>query len=228
MLEELLSFERDYFLALNGSDSLFLDRFMWIMSSKTIWIPIAVFIIGMLIYKKRWQEWLPIFIAIGLLFVLCDQFSSGICKPLFERFRPTKHPEFVNDVKVIYGYMGGGKYGFISGHACNSFGFATLMALLFRGKMFSITIFSWATIVAFSRVYLGVHFISDIVAGAVSGIVIGFFVYYLYQLYQKQVYKELKPSSVLSPQKVKIVASAMIGYVLILTLFNKMVVEVIL
>ncbi|MDL2222834.1 phosphatase PAP2 family protein [Bacteroidales bacterium OttesenSCG-928-M11] len=227
MLEELLSFEKDYFLAVNGSDSVFWNHFMWIMSDKLIWAPIAVFMLALLVYKQSWKKWLPMFIAIAVLFVLCDQFSSGICKPLFTRFRPTRHPEFMNEVKTLYGYMGGGKYGFISGHACNSFGFATLMTLLLRGKWFTITIFSWASIVAFSRVYLGVHFISDVVAGAFSGIIIGILVYYLYRFYQKSVYKENPIPAELSTQRVNIMAGAMLSYILILTIFNRQVVEMI-
>nr|WP_317174084.1 phosphatase PAP2 family protein [Dysgonomonas sp. GY617] len=80
-----------------------------------------------------------------LLFVFCDQFSSYICKPLFSRLRSTHHPDFMNDVRTLYGYVGG-KYGFISGHATNSFGFATLTSLLFRNKIYRCVISLWAFI----------------------------------------------------------------------------------
>ena len=64
MLEQLLVWERDAFFMLNGSDSAFLDRFMWIYSGKAVWLPLAFFILVVLCYKKNWKEWLLILLAI--------------------------------------------------------------------------------------------------------------------------------------------------------------------
>lgn len=179
MLEQLLVWERESFFLLNGSDSAFLDRFMWLYSSKAVWVPLAVFILAVLFYKKNWKESLLILVAIVLVITLCDQFSSHLCKPLFTRLRPTHHPDFMEQVKVVFDYRGG-RYGFISSHAANAFGFATFMALLFRDKLFGYTVFAWAILNAYTRVYLGVHFITDIIPGAISGWVFGASVYYLY------------------------------------------------
>ena len=66
MLEQLLVWERDAFFMLNGSDSAFLDRFMWIYSGKAVWLPLAFFILVVLCYKKNWKEWLLILLAIVL------------------------------------------------------------------------------------------------------------------------------------------------------------------
>lgn len=180
MVEKILIYERDAFFALNGSDSAFLDRFMWIYSGKAVWLPLAVFIILVLVYKKKWRESLLIILAIALVITLCDQFSSHVCKPLFTRFRPTHHPDFMDQVKTVFDYRGG-LYGFISSHAANAFGFAAFMSFLFRDRLFTWTIFIWATLTAYSRVYLGVHFISDIVPGAISGFFFGYLVYKLYE-----------------------------------------------
>lgn len=179
MIEKLLVYERDAFFMLNGSDSPFLDRFMWLYSGKAVWLPLAFFILLVLVYKKKWRESLLILLAIVLVVTLCDQFASHICKPLFTRFRPTHHPDFMDQVKTVFDYRGG-RYGFISSHAANAFGFATFMAFLFRYKWFTITIFSWAAITAYTRIYLGVHFITDIIPGAVSGALFGYVVYLLY------------------------------------------------
>lgn len=43
MIEKILIYERDAFFALNGSDSAFLDRFMWIFTGKAVWLPLALF-----------------------------------------------------------------------------------------------------------------------------------------------------------------------------------------
>ncbi|WP_080904269.1 phosphatase PAP2 family protein [Parabacteroides sp. Marseille-P3160] len=181
MLEKILPYEENLFFLINGSHSCFFDCAMWLFSGAIVWIPIVIFLIVNLFYKKSWREWLPVLIAITLMFVLCDQFSSAVCKPYFSRFRPTHYPGIEEHVRTLYGYVGG-KYGFISGHATNSFGFATLTALLLRKKLYNYTIFLWALVVSYSRIYLGVHFVSDIVAGAISGITIGFVVYCLYCL----------------------------------------------
>ena len=164
---------------LNGSDSPFLDRFMWLYSGKAVWLPLAFFILVVLLYKKKWRESILILLAIVLVITLCDQFASHVCKPIFTRFRPTHHPDFMDQVKTVFDYRGG-RYGFISSHAANAFGFATFMSLLFRYRLFTWTIFLWAALTAYTRVYLGVHFISDIVPGAIAGVFFGWLVYWLY------------------------------------------------
>ena len=166
MVEKILIYERDAFFALNGSDSAFLDRFMWIFTGKAVWLPLAFLILLVLIYKKNWRESLLILLAIVLVVTLCDQFASHVCKPVFTRFRLTHHPDFMDQVKTVFGYRGGLTDLFTP--CCERFGFATLMALIMRDKLFGWTIFFWAALTAYTRVYLGVHFISDIVPGAIS------------------------------------------------------------
>lgn len=107
MVEKILIYERDAFFALNGSDSAFLDRFMWIFTGKAVWLPLAFLILLVLIYKKNWRESLLILLAIVLVVTLCDQFASHVCKPVFTRFRPTHHPDFMDQVKTVFGYRGG-------------------------------------------------------------------------------------------------------------------------
>ncbi|MBC5644642.1 phosphatase PAP2 family protein [Parabacteroides segnis] len=179
MVEKILVYERDLFFMLNGSDSPFLDRFMWLYSGKAVWLPLAFFILVVLLYKKKWRESILILLAIVLVITFCDQFASHVCKPIFTRFRPTHHPDFMDQVKTVFDYRGG-RYGFISSHAANAFGFATFMSLLFRYRLFTWTIFLWAALTAYTRVYLGVHFISDIVPGAIAGVFFGWLVYWLY------------------------------------------------
>lgn len=179
MVEKILVYERDLFFMLNGSDSPFLDRFMWLYSGKAVWLPLAFFILVVLLYKKKWRESILILLAIVLVITLCDQFASHVCKPIFTRFRPTHHPDFMDQVKTVFDYRGG-RYGFISSHAANAFGFAIFMSLLFRYRLFTWTIFLWAALTAYTRVYLGVHFISDIVPGAIAGVFFGWLVYWLY------------------------------------------------
>ena len=127
----------------------------------------------------------------------------------------------MDQVKTVFGYRGG-LYGFISSHAANAFGFATLMALIMRDKLFGWTIFFWAALTAYTRVYLGVHFISDIVPGAVSGVFFGYLVYRLYSFSRSK----LLPVQVnngeplYSKKRIRLIVYAIYVTILIIIIFN--------
>ncbi|MDR1783068.1 MAG: phosphatase PAP2 family protein [Dysgonamonadaceae bacterium] len=179
MLEKELHLERDLFLFLNGSDSAYWDNFFYIYSGISTWIVFYLCFIAVFIYKRQWKEIVCTIVAVTLVITLCDQLSSSVCKPLFHRFRPTHHPDFEMLVDTVKG-LKGGLYGFFSGHAANSFGFATFTALLFRNRLFTATILTFAILNAYSRIYLGLHFISDIVAGMAVGVLMGYLGYFLF------------------------------------------------
>lgn len=222
MIEKILLYERDAFFALNGSDSAFLDRFMWLYTGKEVWLPLAVLIIGVLVYKKNWRESLLIILAIALVVLLCDQFASHVCKPLFTRFRPTHHPDFMEQVKTVFNYRGG-LYGFISSHAANAFGFATLMALIMKNRWFGWTLFLWATLTAYTRIYLGVHFISDVVPGMVVGTLFGYVVYRLY-LFVRSKWLPVESFGAFpaySKRRIHLIIYAIYATVLLIVIFNE-------
>jgi undecaprenyl-diphosphatase len=179
MLERELHFERGFFFTLNGSHSAFWDNFFYLCTTPWTWMVFGFCFLWVFTYKKNWKEIVCVLAAIALLILLCDQISSGLFKPYFHRFRPTHHPDFMNQVKIVFNYRGG-NYGFISGHATNLFGFAAFCSLIFRNKLFTLTIFLFTLLVAYSRIYIGVHFISDVVVGAFVGTLIAVFVYLLY------------------------------------------------
>jgi undecaprenyl-diphosphatase len=179
MLEQELQFEKNLFFSLNGSDSAFWDHFFWFYSDKWIWVPFYLCFLFVFIYKRNWKEIVLVLLSVAFVIFLCDQIASGFFKPFFHRFRPTHHPDFQEEVKIIFGYRGG-KYGFISSHAANAFGFAVFVACLFRNKLLTGTMLLFATINAYSRIYMGVHFISDVVVGVFVGALTGFAVYKFY------------------------------------------------
>lgn len=222
MLEKILEYEHDLFFALNGSDSVFLDRFMWLYSGQKVWIPLIVFLVIVLLYKKGWKESIFIVLAIALVITLCDQFASGFCKTYFLRFRPTHHPDFMNEVHTVFGQRGG-KYGFISSHAANAFGFATYMVYLFRHTLFTISIYVWATLTAYSRIYLGMHFISDIVPGILAGILFGYIVYRIYKWSRARIIARSEEERAVSAlytrkQKLLVTGSIIVTVIIILVL----------
>jgi undecaprenyl-diphosphatase len=179
MLEKEAEYERGLFFLLNGSESATMDHFMWLISNKFVWIPWIICLLIIISYKKNLRETILIILAIALVITVCDQVSSSLIKPWAARFRPTWHPDFMNEVKTVLNYRGG-RYGFVSSHAANAFGCAVFTSCLFRNRFFTFTMLAFAGINAYSRIYLGVHFISDILGGIIVGVAGGFICYCLY------------------------------------------------
>ena len=229
MLEQEIQWEKSLFLFLNDNHSAFWDNVMYIYSYMFTWIPLYLCFFFVFLYKKTWKEIVFAFAAVGLMVLFCDLLSSGIAKPYFQRFRPTHHPEFKDIVNIVFGYRGG-RYGFFSGHAANSFGFATLMSLMFRNKIFSVTMFIFAALTAYSRIYLGVHFVSDIVVVMAVGIFFGWFVYELFILgrkyWLKTPSKNLRKTIYSKTESIFLVEVYLIMIVIIL-IFNNQIVKLI-
>lgn len=224
MLDKILPYELDLFFLINGTNSDFLDNTMWLLSDLKIWMPIAFVLAVNIIYKTSWTKWLPILLAITMVFILCDQFSSHLIKPLFERWRPTHFPGVMESVRTLNGYTGG-KYGFISGHATNSFGFAMFTLLLFRNRYYTIIILIWAVLISYSRIYLGVHFISDIVAGAISGIVFGTLVYKLYSVARNKIAQRYQPDAAViyyPTAQINLLSIAILSNILVISLSGRL------
>lgn len=166
-------------LWINHHRSPFLDAFMYMISQPWAWMPLALALIVYLFYKRPWQEGALVLLGMILVILLCDGLSSHIAKPLFARPRPSHYSGIASEVILTYHYRGG-LYGFFSGHAANYFGIVSFLSLVFRRRLTSVLLFTLAVIVAYSRLYLGVHFISDILAGIFVGLGTGYIVYLVY------------------------------------------------
>lgn len=188
-IEQLIGYDKEAFLALNGSKSVFWDGFMLVFTSTLVWIPLAITLLYIIVKNNRLKQALLIIGMIALVILLADRISSGFFKPFFQRFRPTQDPSFMSLVDIVNGYRGG-RYGFISSHAANSFGIFTFIALLFRKKEFTLALLLWAFLTSYSRVYLGVHYTGDIICGAVFGILCGSFVYLLYKFINTKIFPQ--------------------------------------
>ena len=179
MIEYLNRLDTDLFLFLNGFHSPFWDRVMWFVSGKLEWLPLYIILAGWLIYKFRWKAVL-VFIFTALLITASDQLSVKMFKEVFQRLRPCRNEEIMDLVYIVNGYCAG-KYSFVSSHAANSFALAAFTSLILKNRAYSWFIYSWAAVVSYSRIYLGVHYPGDVLAGAMLGIVVGLLVYWLYK-----------------------------------------------
>lgn len=186
-IQQLIDFDKLLLMKLNGSDSLFWDGFMYIVTDTKTWIPAAVALLYVIFKNNSLRQGGMILLFIALVITLADQTSSGICKPLFERFRPTKDPEFMQMVNVVNNYRAGGRFGFISSHAANTFAVATFLSLLVKNCKMTVMMFLWALIPTYSRVYLGVHYPGDIFFGTIDGILCGFVMYLIYRFVSKKI-----------------------------------------
>lgn len=177
MLDKL---DKTIFLLLNSFNSPFWDRIMWIISGKLTWVPLYLAIIFLLSkqYRRKMMVLIPVII---LAVVISDQLSVHAFKEVFMRLRPCHEPALEGMVHIVNGKCGG-KFGFVSSHAANSFSVAVISLLLVRRRWYSVTIISWATIVGYSRIYLGVHYPGDVICGAILGAITGYLVYLGYRL----------------------------------------------
>lgn len=180
MLEELKDFDDRLFLSLNGSESIYWDSVMWIVTKTVTWIPLLLVVLYLVAKNSNWRRMLFVILALGITILVADQLSSGIIKPLVMRWRPTHDVTFQHTIDMVYGYTGG-RYGFVSSHAANTFALFAFLSLLFRSNMATVCFFLWACMSSYSRIYLGVHYPGDIFCGALLGLFVGTAMYLLYK-----------------------------------------------
>jgi undecaprenyl-diphosphatase len=169
-MELIRSIDLWIFFFINGHHNSFLNFFMWWISNKWIWIPFYGFL-AWFIHRKYPKQTISLLIFAGVLIFFSDQISSSILKTAVARLRPCHNPEIESQVHLVNGYCGG-KYGFVSSHAANSFALSTFLIFFFKKnhRKLQIILITWTLLISYSRIYLGAHFPSDVAAGAMLGI----------------------------------------------------------
>lgn len=183
MIEYLESVDRIVVLTINSWNTPFLDELMWIISAKTTWIPFYILLVFLYARKNNYKKTILYLIAAVLVVGLADQMSVHLFKNVFLRYRPS-HNTLLFEKLHFYEFSNGdnykgGMYGFVSSHAANFFGvcvFAGLVLKQYHPKIVSVLLLI-AILVSFSRIYLGVHYLSDLIGGAILGSILAVSVY---------------------------------------------------
>lgn len=155
------------------------DSVMPLLRDKLFWLPLYAFIFSFLAINFK-KKGLVIIVLLVLTVAISDQMTSSILKPLIHRLRPCNDPNLITYVRTIVGCKPG--LSFPSAHAANHFAVAVFLGLIFLRKTNRVLIAGivWALSVSFAQIYIGVHYPTDIVAGALTGIFCAFLIYYFY------------------------------------------------
>jgi undecaprenyl-diphosphatase len=176
MIETLIRTDKELFLFLNGLHHPILDPIMWYISATVTWIPLYLFLLWILFKKLGTKRFFYAIAGIAVMIAISDSGSVHLFKNVFQRLRPCHDPLLDGLVHMVNNKCGG-QFGFISSHAANTFAVATFFSLLLRNRWAILLLLSWASIVSYSRIYLGVHFPGDIAGGLLWGVFAGFVIF---------------------------------------------------
>ena len=177
---ELIELDKQWLLAVNGSDSLFLDRVAHVLTTALTWLPLYLSLFYIVLRNnENFRKVLCVLAGAGLCILLAGTVDDLIVKPTVARWRPTRDPEIGLLVDIVDGYRGG-KYGFFSAHAANTFSIAIFFCWMVRSRLLSLAMIIWSFTNCWTRLYLGVHYPGDILVGLIWGTIVGSFAYFLF------------------------------------------------
>ena len=179
-IQGLLEIDRQLLLAFNGSGSLFIDSLVLVLTNAYTWIAFYLALTYLVIKNNgKWSQIMLVVAASGLCILLSSLVAEGVVKPYVARLRPSLDPSVCNMLHLAKGYTASG-YSFFSAHAANTFSIAVFFSLLVRSRVFTISIMAWSLLNAWTRLYLGVHYPSDVIVGLAYGAFVGIMVYFIF------------------------------------------------
>lgn len=177
MFNHLENIDVSLFLFLNGLHTDAFDEIMWWISDRYVWIPLYLALFYLTYKKYNLKAMFTALFLIVIMIFIADKSSVYLFKEVFERYRPCHNLEIAHRVHTVNGYCGG-LYGFISSHAANTFALAAFYSVVFYKRLWYIApvLLLWAAIGSYSRIYLGVHYPSDVLVGVLFGSLIGYLI----------------------------------------------------
>jgi undecaprenyl-diphosphatase len=193
VIDQLTAIDKQLFVAIHqGLANGVFDVVLPLLREPLTWLPLYL-LFAFLAVKKYKLQGLYIILATAVVVALCDRFSAGFMKPFFERLRPCHEPSLASYIRGLIDC--GGQYGFISSHATNHFGMAVMFTWFFKkiSKMtwLSWAFYAWAGLISFAQVYVGKHYVGDVVVGMLCGILLGKLILTIFT--KIRVIKELSP-----------------------------------
>ena len=171
---------------LNGSNSLFTDGVMSTLTAGVTWIPLYIALFYVVL--KNNETMAQVLLTVGCA-AACVLITAGITnlvvKPLVARPRPCDDPVIKYAIDVVSG-VSAGNYSFFSAHAANTSALVMFMALLIRNRLFIVAMSLWSALNCYTRLYLGMHYPSDIIVGLMWGACVGFGVWFVFRRKLKQ------------------------------------------
>ena len=177
-------------LWVNGHNTDLLDTFMTIFTHRFAWIPLYIAVAYAVVRTLGWQRGLMYILAVVAAIVAADQLCGSVIRPAIGRLRPSNPDNPISEmIHIVNGYRGG-KYGMPSCHAANTAAFLTIIALRFRHRWMMLTLTLWMIGQCYSRMYLGVHYPTDLIAGATLGTTCSLIIYFVYSYIHRHLFSE--------------------------------------
>lgn len=182
ILSLLTEADQKLLLLINSLHTPLLDNLMWIASDKWTWLPLYALLTALIYQHHSPLRATLIILTICLTIAATDQTCATIIRPAVQRLRPSNPDNPISPLIHIVNDYRGGKYGFPSCHAANTFALAITISLLYAKAHISIPMITWAAIISYSRIYLGVHYPGDILGGIIVGTTYALIFHQIYNL----------------------------------------------
>lgn len=180
-MDTIIQMDKQLLLVINGSDSLFVDYLAKTLTTAATWIPLYVSLFYVVVKNNdNFRRIICILACAGLCVLFAGTVDDLLVKPLVARLRPTHDFQIGMLVDTVDGYRGG-KHGFFSAHAANTFSIAVFFSLLMRSRLVTLLLVGWSLTNCWTRLYLGVHYPLDILCGLLWGGSVGTGIYFLYR-----------------------------------------------